>query len=164
MKKSEKCVETINKWKNDYHGLDIENTEECEQYFNALKETYLSYEKNTPEEEALFQTMLRILAQYIYEAEYVPEKVSFMMAANVMKTLSKETEIPQVIEQQMELFTGYIIAIQYDTDDDVTRFVYHHENETDAIHEYVHELYDGKPENKAFEAEDDFPSDEHKMA
>lgn len=164
MKKPTKCIETITQWKKEYNILDIEDTKECEQYFNKLKNTYLSFEKNTPEETALFQAMLRILAQYIYESMYVPEKVSFMMATNVMKTLHKETDISHEIEQQVELFTDFIISMQYDTDDDAARFVYHHERETDAIHEYVNELYDGNPEYKEFEAEDEFPTDEHKMA
>lgn len=177
MKASTKCIETLTQWKNEYDILDIEDTEACEQYFNNLKNTYFSFveekekagnaktaERMAHDVTVVFREMLNILAKYIYEAKYVPEKVSFMMATNVMKTLHNETDISQEIQQQLELFTGFIISIQYDIDDDVARFVYHHEVETDAIHEYVHELYEGNPEYKEFEAEDEFPLDEHKMA
>ncbi len=171
--------EILKQWENDYNCLDIEDREQCEVYFSGLKNTYFlcseelrrsenlttkKVEKLAGEQNKMFGTMLRILARYIYEAKYVPETVSLMMATNVMKRLDKHSDIFPIIDEQIEMFTGYFTSVQYDSEKDIMRFLAHHPYETDAVHDYVNELYDGHPEKKQFDVDSDYPSDGNKMA
>ena len=177
--KSKKLSEILKQWEDDYNCLDIEDTEQCEVYFSGLKNTYFlcgeelrrsenlttrKVEELAHEQTEMFGTMLRILARYIYEAKYVPETVSLMMATHVMKRLNKHSDIFHSIDDQIEMFAEYFTSVQYDSEEDIMRFITHHPYETDAIHEYVNELYDGHPEKKQFDVDSDYPSDGNKMA